>query len=286
MKLDLAFPEFRTLKARMGAQESLWRLPSPTLNERETLIAELEEGKEIPLEDVETNFGGLLSYKGEQVVLYIKDTRQDRFTLLHDIGKSRRFHVFDCRTLDEMKGKGKFERYVVTTRKDGGFLVEATDSITGSVEEIEAPLAVCMNCLKELKWKGWISLKQSRDIWENFSLQDFFAEFATFFSSKPQYSDETAPRGGYAEDWHQIATAMKQQRSWHCDKCGVNLSEPQNQRLLHGHHKNGVVSDNRPSNIDVLCLLCHSEQPDHQWMKPSIKDRLRIEELRRRQHTA
>ena len=286
MKLDLEFPEFQSLKARMGAGETSWQLSSPALTEREKLIAELEEGKEIPLEDVETSFGGLLSYKGEQIVLYIKDTRQDRFTLLHDIEKSRRFHVFDCRTLDEMKGKGKFERYVVTTRKDGRFLVEATDSITGSVEEIEAPLAVCMNCLKELKWKGWISLKQSRDIWENFSLHDFFAEFATFFSSKPQYSDETAPRGGYAENWHQIATAMKQQRNWHCDKCSVNLSDPQNQRLLHGHHKNGVVSDNRPSNINVLCLLCHSEQPDHQWMKPSISDKLQIENLRRQQQTA
>ena len=284
MKLDLEFPEFQTLKARMGARESLWRLSSPALNERQKLLAELEEGKEIPLEDVETNFGGLLSYEGEQVVLYIKDTRQDRFTLLHDIEKSRRFHVFDCRTLDEMKGKGKFERYVVTTRKDGRFLVEATDSVTGSVEEIEAPLAVCMNCLKGLKWKGWISLKHSKDIWESFSLQDFFAEFATFFSSKPKYSDETAPKGGYANDWHPMATKIKQQRNWHCDNCGVNLSD--HQSLLHGHHKNGVVSDNRPSNIDVLCLLCHSEQPDHQWMKPSISDKLQIENLRQQKRTA
>ena len=279
MKLDLEFPEFQSLKDRMGARESSWRLSRPALNEREKLIAELEEGKEIPLEAVETSFGGLLSHKGEQVVLYIKDTRQDRFTLLHDIEKSRRFHVFECRTLDEMKGKGKFERYVVTTRKDGKFLVEATDQIARSVEEIEAPLAVCKNCLHELNWKNYASLKHPSNIWESFSLQDFFAEFATLFASKPQYSDETAPKGGYAKDWHQIATKIKQQHNWSCDKCGVNLSD--HRSLLHGHHKNGVLYDNRLSNIDVLCLLCHSEQPDHQWMKPSISDKFLIENLRR-----
>ena len=283
MKLDLEFPEFQTLKTRMGARESLWRLSSPALNERQKLIAELEEGKETLLEDVETSFGGLLSYKGEQVVLYIRDTRQDQFTLLHDIENSRRFHVFECQTLDDMRRKGRFERYVVTTRRDGKFLVEATDQRTRSIEEIEAPLAVCMNCLKKLEWKGWINREQSRDIWENFSLQDFFAEYATFFASKPQYSDKTAPKGGYAKDWHQIATKEKQQRNWHCDKCGVNLSD--HRSLLHGHHKNGVVSDNHPSNIEVLCILCHSEQPLHQWMNPSITDKFRIEALRPQQHT-
>ena len=290
MKLALEFSEFQTLKARMRAQESLWRLSSPVLNKRQKLLAELEEGKELPLKDVETSFGGLLFYKGEQVVLYIKDTRLDQFTLLHDIENSKRFHVFECRTLDGMRRAGRFERYVVTTRKDGRFLVEATDPTTHSVEEIEAPLAVCKNCLSELDWKNYAKLGHghpgAKVVWRNFSLQDFFAEFATFFASKPQYSDKTAPKGGYAKDWHQTATKIKQQRNWHCDKCGVDLSEPQNQRLLHGHHKNGVVSDNRPSNIAVLCLLCHSEQPDHQWMKPSISDKLQIENLRRQQRTA
>lgn len=289
MKLDLEFPEFEILITRMGAQKSLWQLPSLKIDERQKLIEELEEGIEIPLEHVETSFGGLLSYKGKPVVLYIKDTRQDQFTLLHDIEKSRRFHIFECRTLDDMRKKKRFERYVVTTRRDGKFLVEATDPTTHSVEEIEAPLAVCKNCLSELDWKGYAKLghghPRARAVWGNFSLQDFFAEFTTFFASKPQYSDETAPKGGYAKDWHQVATKMKQQRNWHCDKCGVNLSDPQEQRLLHGHHKNGVVSDNRPSNIDTLCLLCHSEQPDHQWMKPSISDKLQIENLRRQQRT-
>ncbi|MCY4514388.1 MAG: hypothetical protein OXC69_04535 [Candidatus Tectomicrobia bacterium] len=283
MKVELEFPEFHTLKTQMGAQESLWRPASPTLKERETLIAELAEGKEIPLAEVKPDFGGLLTHRGEQVVLYIKDTRQDRHTLLHDIRNSRRFHVFECRTLDGMRKAGRFERYVVTTRKDGRFLVEATDPMDGSVEEIEAPLAVCMNCLTKLEWKGWINLEKTRDVWENFSLQDFFAEFATFFASKPQHSDKTAPRGGYAQDWHHQAAKIKQQRNWRCDKCGVNLSDDRS--LLHGHHKNGVVSDNRPSNIDALCLLCHSEQPAHEWMTPSPTDRFKIEALRLKQLT-
>ena len=284
MKLNLEFREFRALKAQIGARESLWRMSRAVLNERQTLIAELEEGKEIPLEEVEAKFGGLLSYKGESVVLYIRDTRQDKSTLLHDIEKSRRFHVFECQTLQEMRSKGRFERYVVTTRRDGKFLVEATDRMTRLVEEIEAPLAVCKNCLYELDWKDYARLNRPEVVWEKFSLQDFFAEFATFFASKPQYSDETAPQGGYAKNWLQIATKIKEQRNWQCEGTGCRVKLADHRSLLHAHHKNGVISDNQPSNIEVLCILCHSKQPFHEWMKPSITDRLQIESLRRRQH--
>ena len=278
MKITLEFPEFRSLIVRMGAKESIWKPPIRELSDREKRIVELEEGKEIPLEDVDTSFGALLTYQGEQVVLYIKDTRQDRQTLLYEFEKSKRFHIADCRTLNDMRQKGRFERYVVTNRKDGEFLVEATDAITGIVEELEAPLGVCRNCLTALNWKSYYDLGRPKHIWDEFTLEEFFAEFATFFGSKPRYSDKTAPPGGYAKDWSRIAFRLKKQRNWCCDECGVDLSD--HPSLLHGHHKNGVVSDNRPENIDVLCIVCHSEQPAHQRLKPSVRVKIQIESLR------
>lgn len=281
MKITLEFPEFRSLMVRMGAQESDWEIIDPGLIGRKKVIDELKEGKEIPLEAVSTSFGGLLTYQGEQVVLYIKDTRQDRRTLLDDPENSRRFHIADCRTLDDMRRKGRFERYVVTIRKDGKFLVEATDPITREVEELEAPLKVCRNCLTALNWEGYDDLRLKQyQIWREFTLEDFFAEFSTFFRSKPRYSDDTAPPGGYAKNWSRIALRLKERRNWRCDECGVDLSD--DRKLLHGHHKNGVTSDNRPENIEVLCVVCHSEKPDHQRLKPSVEAKERIESLRRK----
>ncbi len=233
----------------MGASPSSWRLrPYETKEQqirREELRQELQQGKEIPdLSEVESR-DGLLTHKGEQIVLYIKDTRQGKYILLHYPEEARRFHVAECHTIRDMRWKGRFERYVVTTRHDGKFLVEAVDSD----EEFEAPLRVCKNCLTHLDWKGY-ARSRSVKLWKDFSLQDFFAEFTTFFSSRPRYTDLTAPRGGYAKNWHSLATKIKR-AGWRCDECGVNLSK--HQSLLHGHHKNGVTSDDRLENIAVSC---------------------------------
>ncbi len=283
MRLDLTFPELGRLVTRMGAASSHWTPNNKPLDALELLRAELAEGKEIPLSEVEVSFGGLLTYQGEQVVLYIKDTRQERSTLLHDREEARRFHIAECRTLDRMRREGRFERYVVTTRRDGLFLVEATDPMSGSVEELEARLGVCRNCLAELDWKryGDLNSNEKKHIWNEFSLDDFFAEFATFFRSNPVYSDETAPRGGYAKNWSRISERIRAERNWQCEECGVDLSD--HRHLLHCHHKNGVVSDNNSANIAVLCLLCHSEQPAHNYLKPNPKYRLLIEHLRAQQ---
>lgn len=265
----------------MGASPSTWRLPPyetrQRQKEREELRQELQQGKVIPdLGEVESR-DGLLTHKGEQIVLYIKDTRQDKYTLFHDPQKSKRFHVAECQTIREMRSKGRFERYVVTTRQDGRFLVEAVDSD----RELEAPLRVCKNCLTQLNWKGYARTK-SLKLWVEFSLQDFFAEFTTFFSSRPRYTDLTAPRGGYVKDWHRRATRLKQQCGWCCDGCSVNLSQhPSKDTLLHAHHKNGVTSDNSRENLACLCLVCHSEQPYHGRVKPSDAQRELIESLRK-----
>lgn len=282
MKLNVNFSELTTVVQRMGARASSWSPNVENLGDLQRLVKELEEGIEIPLGEVETVHGGLLCYKGEQVVLYIKDTRQDRQTLLHDFESSRRFHVAECRTLRDMRHKGRFERYVVTTRKDGLFSVEATDYITKEHEELEAPLRVCKNCLNALNWRRYstVSSASKWQLWVDFSLDDFFSEFSTFFYSKPQHSDATAPRGGYAKHWSEVSYRIREERGWKCEICKVILS--QYPSLLHCHHRNGVTSDNSDKNIAVLCKLCHAEQPGHSRLKPSSKDRVVIEGLRRK----
>ncbi len=277
------FPKLQKLAARMGATPSSWRLRPYETKERqmrrEELRKELQQGKDISNLAVDKIDGssGVLILEGEQIVIYIKDTRQNKYTLLHYPEEAKKFHIAECSTIGQMRRSGRFERYVATIRQDGKFLVEATDA----KEEFEAPLHVCMNCLRRLDWKGCENLDWNiiRRLRKDFSLQDFFAEYITFFPSKPRYTDRTAPPGGYTRNWSRLSDAIKRKRGWRCDECSVNLSH--HRHLLHGHHKNGVTSNNRQENIAVLCLLCHSEQPYHGRVKPSEADRRLIKSLRR-----
>lgn len=286
MKIIIDVSSIEILIARMGAEASSWSPTTATMTPLDIFRAELEKGKEISIADLQIVHNGLLAVSGagsvEQILLYIKDTRKDEFTLLNDSEQSPKFHVAECKTLERMRDQGRFQRYVVTTDKSGVFSVEATDKITRKISTLEANLKVCKNCLSKLKWRNFsdVTIGERNNIRDSFVIEDFFLEYSTFFHNTPKYTDKTAPRGGYAPDWSRISEEFRLSRNWRCDQCKVDLSRHRN--LLHCHHKNGVVSDNSAGNISVLCILCHSEQPDHNHMKPRSKHRILIESLRNR----
>lgn len=289
MKLDLDFTELVRLRSTMGAGQSSWTPKTGPLDPREEIRIQLQSGIEITLDDVTRGPGGLLSYKGEQVILYIKDTRADRYTLEHEPEKSRRFHVAECETLDTMRHAGRFERYVVTNRMDGLFLVDWFEKDSGERGETEAALKVCKNCLKAINWRGYeqpndrLELEnggsQSKaEIWREFQISQFLLEFSTFFHDKPSRRDSTAEPNVYVDDWAAISKRTRRGKNWTCEACGVNLrSAP---HLLHCHHKSGVVTDNTLENLEVLCAIDHAKQPGHGHMKVPTRERNEIAKLR------
>lgn len=50
--------------------------------------------------------------------------------------------------------------------------------------------------------------------------------------------------------------------------------------LIHCHHINGVKSDNRRENLQVVCAECHSEKPDHGHMTVTLHNRQHLAQLR------
>jgi hypothetical protein len=264
MKLDVRFPDLITTKRTMQARDVHWNSSVDMMKVPDFLIELAGTGIEIELEEVTGSDNGLLVYKGQHVLLYIKDTRQDRHTLLYDPDNSRRFHIADkCKTLESMRADNRYDRYVVTNRTDGLFLVDAEDLLSRQHEEIEAPLRPCKNCLKELAYKqyGQKSAPEKATIWRSFSIEKFFAEYSVHFRVKPKYTDQTFPSGGYSPDWVEISKARREAANWTCEKCNVDLHSKKN--LLHVHHKNGVRSDNSRQNLEVLCAACHGDEPAH-----------------------
>ena len=283
MKLEVQFPQLQALVTKMRANPIRWASNLERLETPEYFVELSTRGVEISLDEVEKLENGLLTYRGEQVLLYIKDTRQERETLLYDAEKARRFHVADCETLDRMRHEHRFERYVVTNRRDGLFLVDALASEDGTIEEMEAPLKVCRNCLKKLNYDDYEhkSYREKKKEWRSFDIGKFFEKYSSYFRSKPKYTDKTAPKSDYTDDWDVVSKKIREARGWKCGECKVSLKE--HRRLLHVHHYNGVRADNSPTNLRVVCALCHKAQPAHGRMYVAPEHEALIMRLRSEQ---
>lgn len=285
MKLEVTFSELIAQQKQVGASKSSWTLVQGELESRTKLIAELERGIEIPLRDVERQPGGLLAYKGEQVILYIKDTGDSLWTLENDPGKSKKFHLFDCKTLMKMEREGRFERYVVTRRTDGKFPVFWRDQTNSEGDEVEAQLKVCQNCLYSINWRGFrgARFEKRRRIVDEFSIAEFLLEHATFFQRRPSETDKTALPNYYVRNWRDVSVRHKVYAGWRCEGCKVLLEKSTLRKCLHCHHVNGNRRDNSRKNIRVLCALCHREQFLHGGMKVPEDVKSTIVEQRKEQ---
>lgn len=273
------------LLGTIGASPSNWRF-SGTWGDRipEWQVTLADKGIDVVLDEIEIDpETGHYLFQGQQVLIYIKFTNLPRETLLYDKAGSRRFHFRDCRTIHSMKDQNRFQRYVAISRTDGLFPVVSREPVTNEQHELNAPLGVCKNCLKESDYKGYDGAKPARakSIWESFDIEEFFDEFASSISWIPVDVCSALDPKKYSDDWSKISTEVRQKAKWRCDECRVDLSS--RKRLLHVHHLDHNKLNNWQWNLRPLCALCHKAQPAHQKMYVSFHDADLIRRLRRDQ---
>ena len=223
-------------------------------------------GIEITPDEIETADDGTLEYAGRKVAVYIRDIRAQYVPIDSTREKLPRFHVADCDTLRDMRRSNRYERYVVTSRTDGKFIV---NFLQDQVEEAERRLYVCKNCLDRLNYNGYRRRGNAgRDaIRDYFDLSAFFEKYDSQITREPTHTDITAPVNTYPPNWEQISYRYKEKRNWKCEECGVNLAGDDSKGFLHVHHKNGLKYDNREQNLCALCIRCHAKMPQHQHMR-------------------
>lgn len=284
MRIDIEnqLRQLDALRQKMGASASDFTASSEDLGEVEEIGEILVEGvDDVQLSEVVANSGGLLEYKGYQVVLYIPDQGFQIEEVLIDGSKGKKFHVMDCRTLRNMRAAGRGERYSVRNGLGKSFPVHGVTQYRKKVEGVEAELVVCKNCLTESNFKGYKSYPaRKREIFSAFDLEDFFTTYSSYFRHQPVDAD-TRHANEYVDDWKRISAQFRASKNWICESCGIDLSS--HKRLLHAHHINGQRRDNRPNNLKALCKDCHSKEPYHEKLFIPHKDRLLINQLRRRQ---
>ncbi len=280
----------RTLQNLLHKMDATYRVWSPiALKSRPIEIPQIDI--EISLDQLEKlerdPVTGIFRHNGHAVVLYIRDTRMTKQELLDSPEKGPKFHLLDCRTIEDMKRKKQFEKYFIYSRRTGLFKMgyvapRQKHRIVGTLDDV--PIRVCKNCLKKLyPGKSWTELERMA---QTFSLEKFLDEQNTHFTDLPSREAETTPPDNYPDNWDQISQAYRRSAGWVCEECGVDLSAPKHHRLLQTHHINGVRGNSSPANLKALCILCHSQSPNHNHMGVNLNDRKLIERLRREQQCA
>jgi ribosomal protein L40E len=216
--------------------------------------------------DIEVLPDGTLSYKHRRVLLYIRDKWAFPQQNLP------KFHVADCRKLGQMRQKGRFGRYVISTRTDGKFKMNFIYQAgrEGSI----CDLKVCRLCLAHLSYRGYNQGSRRRDeeIYKTFALDVYFAAYPkSLIAALPLHTDDTAPLNDYDDGFREASVRYRAEHGWRCENenCGVDLSDPPNRKYLHTHHVNAQKYDDRRENHKALCIRCHAEEPMHEHLKNS-----------------
>ncbi len=248
---------------------------------------ESENGITVSSDEIETYADGtLLGYKGVQAILYISDTGKNKDYLMDDEllrssnrrggnpyeEKSPKFHFSWCRTLDEMKRKGRYDRYVLLRNKDNRFKVQARDDRYGESYFLDqtVKLFACKNCLEgnlghthSIGYKGYNknwSVDKKIDAVRDFNIKEFLDENETIFNTiryETKYNSNNVPINNYSTDFPEISRRIRASKNWTCSSCGIYMIDMK--KGLHTHHRNGNKFDNRETNLEVICAKCHQK---------------------------
>lgn len=264
-----SFDALNELRRRMGIpQEVYGTFSSGTASHRLT-ADELDrltsgEGIDVDFDQLVVLPDGTFAYKDSRVLLYIRDVH------VHgDRDREPRYHVSHCETLKEMRRRGRFHiRYVIATELNGVFKLNLISD--GQRRTEKRRLAVCQNCLAELGFDGfdrqWARV-QRKEFVREFTPERFFGVYPrSLHFELPGFAEDTAPINDYTHDFDEIGSRLKRELGWQCEKCR-NVLEGGMRQYLHTHHLNGDRSNNNRSNLKVLCIACHADEPRHHHIR-------------------
>ncbi|MBD8018133.1 HNH endonuclease signature motif containing protein [Kaistella pullorum] len=159
------------------------------------------------------------------------------------------FHIHDCQTTDRLGRRMK----VTNSARNTYWSLDKQ-------KEVEADLEICWECLKKLRREYKISMGLNT-----------FNNFVLSLEENPRTKQTIVDGNGYTINWKQLSFCYRDFRRFTCEKCGFKAKNEAEQRFLHSHHRNGIKTDNNRSNLQCLCVKCHSNVDDHHRAKFSLE---------------
>lgn len=206
-----------------------------------------DEGKPVLRENFSVDSDGVLEYKRQSVVLYIRNWYGE-----NDWNK---YHIVNCQWMKEMQKDRKYFRYVDGRPRDGKFIVNRPPDRSKS--ELLS-LRVCQYCLEQL---GLKSVYRPNE----FPLRDWFDALDDGYEPLPV--DRILSKNKYVAAWRFLSWVCRKNAGWKCQQCGIELGKERSDRgFLHAHHVRGRQY-NRLEDLQALCICCHAEQPGESHKK-------------------
>jgi DNA-directed RNA polymerase subunit RPC12/RpoP len=166
--------------------------------------------------------------------MYLKYPDISRFAL-------PKFHITSCQTVEQQRSANNFHGRYYWHNSD---TVDLTDRETGAIHS-GVKLQLCANCKRQA------SISEYHDS-------------AGFFNSLDVGEQEDLNKEyevdifGYTKDWQNVSRQYRKLRDYTCESCNIKIIIPSDKRFIHVHHKSGSKVNNRVSNLECLCILCHS----------------------------
>lgn len=229
----------------------------------EELDKELKtNGLLVNFDDIVFNEEGISTYRG-RIVLFYMQTQQAYY------GSGYKFHFTRCQTISQAFNENRHKKYVVTTRTDGFFDVFINHGYY--TEEKEIRLEPCKNCLKKINYKGYKSADyaKKRKIYNEFNLDELLdTKIITTNSLTTSLFRDSRIVGinDYPSNFlTEIRPRIIRRDKYSCCNCRTNLQSYT--KYLHVHHIDSDKANNNDSNLQSLCIKCHSEKPRHGFIK-------------------
>lgn len=282
MTIKIRLPNFynhtalNTLKEKMGIPRNVYG----DFRNAQQYAGHLEltgEGKEIDIQtEVCEHSDHTLVHEGNRIVVYIRDIAS--YSGEYSLPK---FHVAYCSTYQQMVENHRKRRYIGIQPNENLFKVNIVNG-RAVIDSFLSPLSVCKNCLAKLCWDGYHNnlAQGKRDTLVNdFTFERFFEKYPRSVFDEKDHSPQTGGLNVYPKNWDEISKSYRESKCWICEKCNVNLSS--HRRLLHVHHKDGDKTNCSFSNLEALCVECHTKESYHGHMKNNPGTREDINLVRR-----
>ncbi|XRE42278.1 hypothetical protein ACIVBQ_000482 [Tenacibaculum discolor] len=264
--------KLNSLLEEMGAELKRIKTPNSWEGIDDSKLAELLKTGEVEIElgEIKTN-DGVFEYKGKKVIVYIRDQYYKYYS------RGYKFHLTKCNTIGRAFLNRRNSRYVVSLRTDGLFKINLMEDNQIVKEDLIEPMNVCKNCLEQVNYKEYKihPYHIKTNIYENFDLAEYFNQFKDSNLNTGLFRNaNNAPLNVYNKNFNLKSKAIREKRNYICQDCEIDMSNNEHKKFAHVHHRDGDKSNDNPTNLEVLCIECHSKQPEHNRLKytPDFRD--------------